>query len=194
MVPEGRVKRLYELYTGAVLVVKSCLGSRMDVHRCTLMVWSNDSTDSISTLCDAHTGPNRHSTGISNIFHILRDQYGSCTLMDMQGKWHNQNLQKSNKAVVCGRTWPTWTLTVPARAVHGLFMISCGYNACIEKFVRRRTGHVRAPWLNVLLCFHHNSQATARTGTGSVMWLAHELPNMEVVGNMRRHGAHIKPL
>ena len=63
---------------------------------------------------------------------------------------------------------PCGPRTDPARTVHGLFMISkpergpWTYNACIKtlrapygeaKFVRRRTGPVRAPWVDVRFLF-----------------------------------------
>ena len=95
-----------------------------------------------------------------------RVPYGTRT--DTWGNWQNQNLQKSRTGVVFGRTGPVRSPCGPVRAVHGLFKISkpvrgpLAYNACIKtlrapygeaKFVRRRTGPVRAPWVDVRFLF-----------------------------------------
>ena len=72
-------------------------------------------------------------TGTFNVFHILWDPYGARAwparmpygaLTDTLGNRHNHNCQKPHTTVVFGRTGPVRHLTVPARAVHGLFIIS----------------------------------------------------------------------
>ena len=75
--------------------------------------------------------------------------------------WIDKNHARALYLAVRG---PYGPLVVPSRAVHGLFRISkhvrgpLAYNACIKtlrapygeaKSVRRRTGPVRAPWLDV---------------------------------------------
>ena len=69
-------------------------------------------------------------TRIFNVFHILRAPYGARAwparvpygaLMDTSGNWHNHDWQKSRTGVVFGCRGPIRPLTVPARAVHGLF-------------------------------------------------------------------------
>ena len=42
----------------------------------------------------------------------------SGTLTDMEGNLHNQSLQKTHTAVVCGRTGPARAPYGPTRAVH----------------------------------------------------------------------------
>ena len=54
--PQGRVKRPQDVYVGAVLVVTSGYGPRTAWHGCMLMVWLNNSQDSLGNPCDARTG------------------------------------------------------------------------------------------------------------------------------------------
>ena len=85
-------------------------------HNCTLVVWSNNSQDSMGTLCGARTGIVRAPHGNLQCFSYpagpARVPYGSLT--DTQGNWHNQNWPNSRTGVVFGRTGPV-------RAPQGLF-------------------------------------------------------------------------
>ena len=138
-------------------------------------------------------------TGISNLFHNLQGPYGARawparvpydTFTYIYGKWHNQNLQKFNKGLACGRTGPYGPLVV----THGLFtgclwyLNPYGARKLIMhalKLYGLRTerqnsyGAVQGAYgprewtYDFCSKQHGNSTGTARTGPGSVMWLRH---------------------
>ena len=72
----GLMKRPWEFYAGAIVVVTSGYEPRTVWHDCTLMVWPNNSQDSTWTLCDANTGIVRAPHGNIHCFHTLGDLYG----------------------------------------------------------------------------------------------------------------------
>ena len=132
--------------------------------------------------------PHGPRTGILNVFHILWDPYGA--VRDPQGcraaplrtrKGIDTTRIGKNPARVSNLA--VRARTGPLRSLHGLFT-GClwylnpygarklmHYNACIKslrapyeeaKFVRRRTGPVRAPWVGVRFLFKTAREHPAR--------------------------------
>ena len=154
-------------------------------HDCTLMVWSNNSQDSMGT----RAGPVRASYGprteIFNAFHILRDPCGTRKGAVRQPYGHVRELTQPE----FGKT-PARASYLAVRAPQGLFT-GClhslnPYGA--RKLIRHalklygpRTGRqnsygavrARAGPVSGRTIFVQNSPGTARTGPGSVMWLRH---------------------
>ena len=126
-------------------------------------------------------GPVRASYGLrTEIFHVIHIIQGPCGTLKgavRQPYGHVKELTQSELAKLPHgrRIWPCGARTGPARAsysavraVPGLFTNSkpvrgpLAYNACIKtlrapygeaKFVRRRTGAERAPWVDVQSLF-----------------------------------------
>ena len=109
-------------------------------------------------------------TGISNVFHILRDPYGTRKVAARHFHRHVREWTYPDFAKIRhGRhMWSYGPLTLPARTVHGLFTTFIpvrgpqAYNACNKtlrapygkaKFVRCHTGPVRLPWVDVRFLF-----------------------------------------
>ena len=158
------------------------------------MAWSNDSQDSMGTPCDARTGIVRALQGNLQCFSYptgpvrgpwpVWDPQGCRTTLLRTSKgidttWIDKNPGRALYLAVRG---PYGPLVVPTRAVHGLFRISkhvrgpLAYNACIKtlrapygeaKSVRRRTGPVRAPWLDVTFLLKTAREQPVR---GQGMW------------------------
>ena len=119
-------------------------------------------------------------TGIYNVFHILR---GPCVTRKGAVRrpygLARELAQPELAKIPHGRLiWPYGPLTVPARAVHGLFKIPKpvrglqAYNACIKTLqagkIRTAPHGARAGPYD----FCAKQPGTARTGPGSVMWQA----------------------
>ena len=156
------------------------------------MVWSNNSQDSIGTPCGARTGIVRAPHGNLQSFTYpagpVWDPQGCRTAALRTRKEIDTNRigKKPARAWYLAVRGPYVPLTGPAGAVRGLFSISKpvrgpqAYNACIKtllapygeaKFVRRRTGPVRAPWVDVRFLFK-----TARKQPGNSPETAREQP------------------
>ena len=139
------------------------------------MVWSNNSQDSTGSPCNARTGIVRAPHGNLQLFSYLtgsvRGRTGPArvpydTFTDRKGNWRIQNWQKSRTGVVFGRTWPVrgphglftgWLQYLNPYGAHNLIMHALKlYGPRMGRqnsYIRRRTGPVRAPWVDVSLRF-----------------------------------------
>ena len=98
-------------------------GPRAIWHDWTLMVWSNNSQDSMGIPCGARTGSYGLRTEIFNVFHILRDPCGTRKGAVRQPYGHVRELTQPELAELPHgrRIWPYGAHTAPLRAPQGLF-------------------------------------------------------------------------
>ena len=98
-------------------------GPRTIWHGCTLKVWSNNSQDSMGTRARPVRASYGPRTEIFNVFHILRDPYGTRKGAVRQPYRHLRELTQPELAKLPHgrRIWPYGARRCPLRAPQGLF-------------------------------------------------------------------------
>ena len=165
-------------------------GPRTIWHDCTLVVWSNNSQDSLGLY---GPGPVRTSYGprteIFNVFHILRHPCGTRKGPVRQPYGHVRELTQPELAKLPHghRIWPYVARMDPLRAPQGLFTgcLRCLNPYGVRKLIMhalklygsrtgRQNSYGSARGVDVRFLFKTAREQPVR-GPGSVMWLRHKV-------------------